>query len=460
MSPRTVVRKRTGSQRPPEVREFKLTEQDVRQASESLDDPAWLAERRLKAWSRYQEMPMPTLQDEPWRRTDIRTLPSPDVELKPSDGLSIDPALLHPLAGDDNAAQAILRPGHPAKLEGGESLAELGVIFCDWKTAIAEHESLLREHLASIVPDDEGKFSALAAAMATDGLFIYVPRGVAVPDPLHAVLWAPGANHLFFTRLLVVLEEGASLTFVHEMASPTEAEGQAIHSGIVELSVGDAARLTFVELQNWGEHVWNFTHERGRAGRDATLDWIFGAVGSHLTKNFTELDLAGEGSTGRMSGFYFADGIQHLDHDTQQNHLAPHTTSDLLFKGALVDRSRSVWQGMIYVAPGAQKTDGYQANRNLILSKRARADSIPGLEILADDVRCTHGATVSQLEDEPVFYLMSRGLPRSEAERLVVDGFFAPIMERIPFEDVRARFTEMIDDKMGSSETRGSASTG
>jgi Fe-S cluster assembly protein SufD len=212
--------------------------------------------------------------------------------------------------------------------------------------------------------------------------------------------------------------------------------------------VGDAANLRFVELQNWGKHYWNFTHERSRVGRDANLDWIFGSVGSHLTKTFTELDLAGEGSSGRMSGFYFVDGHQHLDQDTQQNHLAPNTVSDLLFKGALIEQARSVWQGMIYVAPGAQKTDGYQANRNLILNDKARADSIPGLEILADDVRCTHGATIGQLDEEPIFYLMSRGLPREEAERLVVDGFFAPVMERIPFENVRARFEKMIDDKM------------
>jgi Fe-S cluster assembly protein SufD len=160
------------------------------------------------------------------------------------------------------------------------------------------------------------------------------------------------------------------------------------------------------------------------------------------------LDLVGPGAQGRMSGFYFADGLQHLDHDTQQNHLAEHTTSDLLYKGALLGKSRSVWQGMIYVAPGAQKTDGYQANRNLVLSKGARADSIPGLEILADDVRCTHGATVGQLEEEPIFYLMSRGLPRPEAQRLVVDGFFDPIMQRIPFEGVRERFKGMISQKM------------
>jgi Fe-S cluster assembly protein SufD len=152
---------------------------------------------------------------------------------------------------------------------------------------------------------------------------------------------------------------------------------------------------------------------------------------------------------GRMSGFYFTDGVQHLDHDTQQNHLAPHTTSDLLFKGALKDHSRSVWQGMIYVAPGAQKTDGYQANRNLVLSPKAHADSIPGLEILADDVRCTHGATVGKIDADQVFYLRSRGISYAESERLIVEGFFDPIMQRIPFEGVRSRFQAAIIDKMG-----------
>jgi Fe-S cluster assembly protein SufD len=246
-----------------------------------------------------------------------------------------------------------------------------------------------------------------------------------------------------------VLEQGASATLVYEAASPTEAQGSALHTSTLEVSLAQEAELTLVELQNLGEHTWNFSHERAQVGRDARLNWIFGAVGSQLTKTFSDLDLTGEGAEGRISGFYIADGRQHLDHDTQQNHLAPNTTSDLLYKGALLERSRSVWQGMIYVAPAAQGTDGYQANRNLILSKEARADSIPGLEILADDVRCTHGATVGQLEEEPVFYLMSRGLPRHEAERLVIDGFFAQIMDRIPFERVRERLTAMMDAKLG-----------
>jgi len=221
-----------------------------------------------------------------------------------------------------------------------------------------------------------------------------------------------------------------------------------LHSGLFEVYVGQGAHLNFVELQSWGENVINFTRENVQVDRDGSIDWIFGALGSKLTKNYSDLNLIGKGATGKMSGFYFTDNNQHLDHDTQQNHLAANTTSDLLFKGALLDNSRSVWQGMIYVAPEAGKTDGYQANRNLVLSKHARADSIPGLEILTDDVRCTHGATVGKIDEEQVFYLLSRGLPRDGAERLIVEGFFDPVMQRIPFEGVRQRFQESIQEKM------------
>jgi Fe-S cluster assembly protein SufD len=222
-----------------------------------------------------------------------------------------------------------------------------------------------------------------------------------------------------------------------------------MHAGLVEIHVADRANLRFVELQSWGKHVWNFSHKRALVGRDGNIDWVFAAIGSHLTKDFSDLNLIGEGAVGRMSGFYFTDGDQHLDHDTQQNHMAPNTSSDLLFKGVLKEDSRSVWQGMIYVAPGAQKTDGYQANRNLILSKQARADSIPGLEILADDVRCTHGATVGKIDLDELFYLQSRGIKLHDAERLIVEGFFNPIMQRIPFEGVQNRLHQTIARKMG-----------
>jgi Fe-S cluster assembly protein SufD len=270
-----------------------------------------------------------------------------------------------------------------------------------------------------------------------------------IDQPLHSLYWGAGENTAFINHILVWLEEGAQVTFVHESSSPKgDLDSQIFHDGIVEIYVGKNAHLNFVELQSWGKNVWSFTRERAKVMGDGKLDWIFGAMGTHLTKNFSDIDLVEPGAEGRISGFYFANGTQHLDHDTQQNHLAGNTISDLLYKGALMDESRSVWQGMIYVAPGADGTDGYQANRNLILSKGARADSIPGLEILADDVRCTHGATVGKIDEDELFYLYSRGIPEDEARRLIVMGFFERIMDRIPFEGVQNRFKDAIIDKM------------
>jgi Fe-S cluster assembly protein SufD len=433
---------------------------DVESAADFLHD------YRARAWDAYEHLPLPTTSDEAWRRTDIRgltglplvpaLLPEQNkfinsLQLKDGTVMSeltrgIPDDLLTPLTGESHGGQMILTPGGViTSLD--PALTAQGVIFTDLLTAEQKHPDLLANILGQVVRADEGKFAALAAALAPQGALVYVPHNVQVEQPLHSLLWGPGGGKAYFSHLLVWVDEGGSLTYVHEAASPTEQDG-SMHTGIVEIHVGPGANLHFVELQSWGEHIWNFSHERARVSRDANLDWIFGAVGSKLTKNFSDLDLVGEGATGRMSGFYFTDGTQHLDHDTQQNHLAPHTTSDLLFKGALKDQSRSVWQGMIYVAPGAMRTDGYQANRNLLLSSKARADSIPGLEILADDVRCTHGATVGKIDPEQVFYLRSRGIPYGEAERLIVEGFFDPIMQRIPFDGVRSRFQEVIQAKI------------
>ncbi len=410
-----------------------------------------LREYRSQAWETFEKLPIPTPGEEAWRRTDIKALRPDTFRLPRSDEyLDLAPVpdeLLQPIADDPHGGEIILLPGG-ARVELREEWSRQGVVFTDFHTALDQHPDLMDRLLGKVVRPDEGKFGALTAALAQTGVVLYVPRGVQVSQPLHSILWSPGVELAHLSHVLVWIEEGASATFIHESASPTETGGQTLHSGIVEIYVGEGANLRFVELQSLGENVWNFTHERAKVDRDATFEWIFGAMGSRLTKNFSDLDLIGSGSTGKMSGFYFTDNNQHLDHDTQQNHLAPSTTSDLLFKGALQGESRSVWQGMIYVAPGALKTDGYQANRNLVLSSKARADSIPGLEILADDVRCTHGATVGKIDQDQVFYLMSRGIPGKEAERLVVEGFFDPIMQRIPFEGVRRRFQQAIHDKM------------
>jgi len=427
------------------AKEFNFSQSDIRAAGDSV------ASYRALAWNAFKRLSLPVTTEEAWRRTDIHNLPVDKFKFAINGAFNDLPSvredLLKPLTGDKHGGQIVLTPGG-VTIELEEKLSRQGVIFTDLKTAEQKHPELLEKMIGKTVNVEEGKFSALAGAFAQNGVVLYVPKGVIVEEPLHSVLWGPGADLAHTSHILVLVDDGASVTYVHESASPDETGSNSMHAGIVEIQVMQEAALKFVELQSWGRHVWNFSHERARVDRAGKLDWIFGAIGSRLTKNFSELDLAGEGAQGRMSGFYFTDGNQHLDHDTQQNHLSQNTTSDLLFKGALKGRSRSVWQGMIYVAPGAQKTDGYQANRNLILSDGARADSIPGLEILADDVRCTHGATVGKLEQEPLFYLKSRGIPQAEAEKIVVEGFFDPIFQRIPFEGVRERFQQYIADKM------------
>ena len=431
--------------------DFVFNSESIPALSKSWDGPDFLREYREEAWSVYKSLPMPNTKDEAWRRTDIHALNRSKLRLPDGNNENRYPLtpkwLLKPLVKRSHGGQVIIRP-EKTDISLDSRLVDKGVIFTDLHTAEKQYPDKLANIIGQIVKPQEGKFAALAAAFESYGVFIYIPAGVQVQIPLHSVIWGPGDGLAYFSHVMVWLEPNSSLTYVHEAASPNGSFDQTLHSGLVEIHISDNAKLHFVELQSWGENVWNFSHERAQVGRDASLEWIFGALGSNLTKNFSEIDLIGEGAVGKMSGFYFTDGKQHLDHDTQQNHLAPNTTSDLLFKGALKDSSRSVWQGMIYVAPGAQKTDGYQANRNLVLSEKARADSIPGLEILADDVRCTHGATVGKIDQDAVFYLLSRGIPYAEAEHLIVEGFFDPIMQRIPFDGVRKRFQQAIVKKM------------
>ncbi len=448
MSERT-VRKITRTGRQPVVREFPFTREMIPSQNGTGSD--FVRSARDQAWAEAELLPMPHKKLEPWRRTDLRNLIAGDLRLPKTDAyLDLAPVpqnLLEPLIGEEHGGLIVLKPGG-SEIRLNPDLAAKGIVFTDYSTAEREHADVLQKILGASVKASEGKFAALTTALARSGVVLYVPRNVSVDLPLHSVAWVPGTGFAHFTHVMVYVEDGAEVTFVHEVASPEE-DGQSMNCAVVEGFIGKNAKLTFVELQSLGEQVYNFSHERIRVDRDGRIDWIYGALGTRLTKTFADLDLEGEGSSGRMSGFFFTDGNQHLDLDTQQNHYAPHTTSDLLFKGALRGDSRSVWQGMIYVAPGAQKTDGYQANRNLVLDKTSRADSIPGLEILADDVRCTHGATVGKIDEDHMFYLQTRGVSRKDAERLIVEGFFTPVMDRIPFEGVRERLMEAIREKLG-----------
>jgi Fe-S cluster assembly protein SufD len=429
------------------VTEFK--EEDVLALSRYREEPEWMKQRRLEAWRVFRDTPRPKTTDEPWRRTNIRRLKL-DKVAPAIGGAQIDdlPSRLTAMIGGAEQAGLLLHVnGGAVHSTLSAAMARQGVIFTAMDTAVREHSDLLKRHfMREAVRVGDGYFAAMHGALWSGGTFLYVPKNVRVVLPLHAATWAgPGVNS--FTHTLVVVDSGAQVTFIEEFTS-ADGGDQAMHNGIVELILRDNAQLDYVNVQDWDRKAYNFTTERAIVDRDATLHWVIGGVGSRLTKSFIDSSLVGPGSTALMSGVFFGDGRQHLDYDTQQNHMAPHTTSDLLYKGALKGKARSVWQGMIKVFPAGQKTDGYQANRNLILEKSARADSIPGLEIEADDVRCTHGATVSQLDPDEVFYVRSRGLPLEETQRLIVQGFFSPVIERIPLESVRERLSDEIMKKI------------
>jgi len=444
--PRVIIHK--ADSRKPAQTDFVFGQDAVRLVSHN----GYLRNLRSVALEKFQTLPIPSVMDgDSWRRTDLKHF-QPDkfrmVDPEKCQGLpEIPEDLRKPVIAAAHAGQISLSPGCVETWMSPE-FSEQGVVFTDLLTAERQHPQLLEKILGKQVRPEDGKFASLVEAFAQTGALLFVPKGVQIGLPLHVLLWSVGENIVNPAHIAVVLEEGAAATFVLETISPTDGNDETMNALVLEILVGENAHLNFVELQSLGQKVWNFSHERVEVAKDGSVDWVFGAAGSRLTKSFLNLELTGQGSSGKMSGFYFADGVQHLDHDTRQNHLAPNTTSDLLFKGALLGESRSVWRGMIYVAPDAAGADGYQSNRNLVLDRRARADSIPGLEINTDDVRCTHGATVGQLDDEQIFYLQSRGIPRKEAEQLVVKGFFEPVLQRIPFEGVRQRFEQMIVKKM------------
>jgi Fe-S cluster assembly protein SufD len=288
------------------------------------------------------------------------------------------------------------------------------------------------------------KFAAHNAAMWKNGLLVVIPKGVVLEKPLYVRIAVTGQT---FWRLVVVAEEGARASLIEEYAAPAE-DTEAYSNAVTELFVEQNAKLEYVSLQNLSKQTWHFATHHARVERDAELDWVAGGFGSKRGKTRIQNDLNGPGATSRVTGAYFADGDQHLDYDTFQEHIAPNCESDFAFKGALRDHATAVWRGMIRVEPEAQKTNAYQECRNLMLSPTAHAVPIPGLEIMANDVRCTHGATVSRVDREQLFYLMTRGLPRAEAERMVVRGFFQNVLDRIELEPVRKAVTAALEARI------------
>ncbi len=431
-----------------------FTADQVEILSAQRDEPDWLRARRKEAYRVFAETPMPDTRPEEWRYTPIRdfldlgTLRVADQEkaVGDLDGLPAGLAGLIRESGETGArlvqvgASVVFR-------EVPAELAAQGVIFTSLEQAVREHPELVEKHLGSTITPDDGKFAAQNGAFWTGGTFLYVPANVRVELPLRSFRWLSATGSALFGRTLVVADDFAEVALVDELASE-DFDGDTLSNGITEIVTGEGARVTYVALQRFGHGVRHLTTDRLIAGRDARITTVYVALGSDLTRADVKCRLSAPGAHVDLLGLYLGEGTQHLDHQTLQDHIAPHASSNLLFKGALMDQGRSVFRGLIRVHPGAQRTDAYQTNRNLLLSEGARADSLPNLEIAADDVRCSHAATVGQLDREEIFYLQSRGISYTEAMRLVIFGFFGEVLEQLELAEVRRELVRAIERKL------------
>lgn len=418
-------------------------------------EPDWLAERRRRAWEVYERTSLPTTRLEEWRYTDLSrkldlgALSPVAPGVRESSPEAYPPGLRQAMREDWEAAGHIVEiDGRVVHTDLAPALASRGVVLSSLREALRTHEDLLREHLAAkAIPPHQGKFSALNAALWTDGAVLFVPREVALPLPVRITRWVSDPATAYFTRTLVVGEAGSTLSVVEEILSPRFDE-QTFFLSAAEVLGGDNSVTHYASLQRMGLGAFHMALYRSLVGRDARTDSLHVTLGASTARLDLNSELAAPGAHSHILGLYFGNEDQHFDHCTSQNHAAPHATSDLLYKGALDDASGSVFRGIIRVSPGAQRTDAYQTNRNLLLSGEASAHALPNLEIEADDVRCSHGATVGQLEEEALFYLRSRGLSRRRAERLVVRGFLQDVLRRRPPGSVTAKVTRAIEEKL------------
>jgi Fe-S cluster assembly protein SufD len=381
--------------------------------AEVATEPAWLSERRQRGASLAQELPLPDQKAKGWEFTDLS-------------GLEID--------------------SYEAARAEAEIAAPEGIEALPLAEAIESHGELLHQQLGSLVPIED-PFVARNEAAWRDGVLVHVPRGVKVEEPIRVEVPLDESGAAVSWRTLVVLEEGAEAEVWEHCSSPND-DVDALLNSVVELSIGQGATLRYVSTQDISEASWIFATQRAQVERDGRLDWTALGFGSARGKVRMETKLAGPGSEARVTGGYAGGRGQHLDYDTTQEHAAPNTNSDLAFRGVLAAGATAVWRGMIKVDPGAQQTDAFQESRNLLLSTEAHADAIPGLEILADDVRCTHAAAIAQIDRDQLFYLTSRGLSPAAAKALIIEGFLESLVERLAEGPVRDEVSAALERRL------------
>lgn len=442
-----------------------LTEAASRALGESRQDPAWAARLRAQGWNAWQTIPMPGRAVEGWRRSNLRFLGEIDsfeagVPAAPRvETLESLPAeLLEQMQTDfEQAGVLVQRNGHTAYGSALTALLEQGVIFTDLHTALREHRELIEPYFMQLVPPrwqpgeptNAGKFEALNAAFFGGGIFVYVPPDVSVKLPLRAVHWAQDTAAGFFPRTVVVADRNAKLVFIDEYRSESAADGVTFGSAVVEMYVGDGARIDYVTIQEWSPTTAGFLTQRVDLGQDAFVNMVHVGLGALYSRVTPEVIMRGKGSGTDILGLVFGEKNQVFDVHTYQDHLAPFTASDQLFKTAMRDRARLDYEGMIDIHTGSYGSTGYQANKNLLLDDTAQSGSLPMLKINDNDVRCTHSSSVGPIDETHVHYLMTRGLNRPTAERMLIHGFFEPVIDRAAVPELKDWIRARVDRKIG-----------
>jgi len=425
-----------------------VTVESIEQRSRERGEPGWLTAQRAAAWQQASTLPVPDRTTEGWRRTDLSALDLDGLLAMQRTGehVEVQSTLAENLSGLAGTLRIV--DGAVAEQSLSPELAKKGVILTSLRQAIAERGDLVQKHLGRLVTGGESKFVALAAALWQEGLFVYVPRGVTVEQPILSRMVDSGGAPSFF-RTLVIIEEGAEATVVEDYLSDASV-GESVASGTVEIVTGQASRLRYANLQEWSPQTWHFNRLKSETGRDSRLDWLFVAVGGKVHRAEVDASLLGQGAETELVGLIFGDGDQQFDHQTLQDHIGNDTRSNLNFKAALADAASSNFQGLIRVNKTSLRTNSNLENRNLLLSDHSKAESDPRLEILNSDViRCAHGATVGPLDPETIFYIQTRGVPSDEARRLVVEAFFDEVLQKIPVEAIRVSVWRTIQRKLG-----------
>ena len=427
----------------------------ARAISETRNEPGWMRAFREEAWRLYDSLPPPTRKSEDWRHTDPAWFPweaataQPPAHRPVGSAGKLAPDLRRLVETGGQTSALVVQEDADTVLVAGERLSAEGVILCDLDTAVREHGELVRKYFMSeAVPVTYDKFAALHGALWSGGTFLYVPAGVEIELPIESYRYLRSSGVALFPHTLIIAERGARVAYVDEYAS-APLETPSLNVGVVEYYLGEGANVRYVSVQDYGYDVFHMNTQRLVAGKDAFISTNNITLGSKVSRVNAESVLRGPGSYSEMLGLALADLDQHFDHHTFQHHASGYAKSDLLYKSVLKDESVGVWSGLIRVDPKAQKTDSYQKSANLILSENARAFPKPGLEIEADDVRCTHGATVGTLDPEEIFYCLTRGLTREQAQTLIVFGFFGEVLDRIPDEVLRAKISRKMETKLG-----------